>query len=207
MSKNYAIASVAVAVAIVASSAYFAFFGETDDVFAQCRDSRIIAGESSIGGPFTLVDGNGLSASDQDVFSKPSLLYFGYTSCPGICPLDALRNAEAADALELDGYDVTPVFISVDPERDTPDVVSDFASNMHPNMIGLTGSLGQVKKAADAYRVFFKKRDNDVEFYLVDHTTFTYLVLPENGFVELFKRDESPEELAKRASCFIESAA
>ena len=206
MTKRYAIASVAAVVAILAGSAYFAFFRGTGDVFAECRASKVAAGESSIGGPFTLVDSSGKSVSERDVFLKPSLLYFGYTFCPDICPLDVLRNAEAADALESDGYDVAPVFITVDPERDTPEALSDFAANMHPNMIGLTGTLEQVKKAADAYKVFFKRHDSDDEFYLVDHTTFTYLVLPEHGFVEFFRRNESPDDLAQRASCFIDNA-
>ncbi|MDE0111709.1 MAG: SCO family protein [Albidovulum sp.] len=206
MTKRYAVASVAAVVAILAGSAYFAFFGGASDAFAECRASKVVAGEGSIGGPFTLVDGNGNSVSDREVLNKPSLLYFGYTFCPDICPLDVLRNAEAADALDSKGYDVAPVFVTVDPERDTPEVVSDFAANMHPKMIGLTGSLEQVKKAADAYKVFFKRHQNDDEFYLVDHTTFTYLVLPEHGFVEFFRRNDSPDELAKRASCFIDYA-
>ena len=199
MAKRYAAAAVAALVVILASSAYLAFFRGADDKFAECRASKVVAGESSIGGPFALLDGSGRTVSDRDVFSKPSLLYFGYTFCPDICPLDVLRNADAADELESNGFDVAPVFVTVDPERDTPDIVRDFASNMHPKMIGLTGSLEQVKEAADAYKVFFKKRESGDEFYLVDHTTFTYLVLPEHGFVEFFRRTESPDELAKPA--------
>ncbi|MCY4459844.1 MAG: SCO family protein [Albidovulum sp.] len=206
MTKRYAIAASAAMAAILSGSVYFAFVDGAEVSFVECRATKAVAGESSIGGPFALVDKVGRTVSDRDVFEKPSLLYFGYTYCPDICPLDVLRNAEAADALTAKGYDVTPVFVTVDPERDTPEVVGDFASNMHPNMIGLTGSLDQVKDAADAYKVFFKRHESEDEFYLVDHTTFTYLVLPEHGFVEFFRRRETPEELALRTSCFIDSA-
>ncbi|MCA0846274.1 SCO family protein [Salipiger thiooxidans] len=174
------------------------------DVFADCRSSAVAGGAGAIGGPFELVNAQGETVTDAEVFTEPSLVYFGYTFCPDVCPFDVSRNAEAVDLLAERGMSVTPVFISIDPERDQPEVVGDFAHNMHEKMIGLTGSPEQVQAASQAYRTYYKKQDSEDEFYLVDHSTFTYLVLPEQGFVEFFRRDVTPEQMAEKSACFIE---
>jgi protein SCO1/2 len=174
------------------------------DVFADCRSSAVAGGAGAIGGPFELVNAKGETVTDAEVFTEPSLVYFGYTFCPDVCPFDVSRNAEAVDLLAERGMSVTPVFISIDPERDTPEVVGDFAHNMHEKMIGLTGSPEQVQAASQAYRTYYKKQDSEDEFYLVDHSTFTYLVLPEQGFVEFFRRDATPEQMAEKSACFID---
>lgn len=179
---------------------------ESDDKYASCRNTKIAGGADTIGGPFTLVNSAGDTVTDKDVITKPSLIYFGYTFCPDVCPLDTVRNAEAIDLLKEQGHDVTPVFISIDPKRDTPEVVGDFAANLHEDMIGLTGSEEQVKAASQAYRTYFKKQPGDDDYYLVDHSTFSYLVLPEDGFVEFFRRELSPADVAERASCFLDTA-
>ncbi|MFP4238619.1 MAG: SCO family protein [Rhodosalinus sp.] len=180
-------------------------FGGEEDRFAACRAGQVAGGSGQIGGPFTLVNAAGETVTDADVITEPSLLYFGYTFCPDVCPLDVARNAVAVDLLEERGHEVTPVFISVDPERDTPEVVGDFAANMHPRMIGLTGSPEQVKAASQAYRTYYNAHDDgEEEFYLVDHSTFSYLVLPGHGFVEFFRRDLDPEQLAEQIECFVE---
>jgi protein SCO1/2 len=181
------------------------FGGGDEDRFAECRTGQVAGGSGQIGGPFTLVNAAGETVTDADVITEPSLLYFGYTFCPDVCPLDVARNAVAVDLLEERGHEVTPVFISVDPARDTPEVVGDFAANLHPRMIGLTGSPEQVKAASQAYRTYYNAHDDgEDEFYLVDHSTFSYLVLPEHGFVEFFRRDLDPEEMAERIACFVE---
>lgn len=180
--------------------------GRETDRFAQCRTTKIAGGSDQIGGPFTLVNAQGETVTDTDVITEPSLVYFGYTYCPDVCPFDTARNADAVDILDERGISVTPVFISIDPERDTPEVVGDFASNIHDKMIGLTGSSEQVKAASQAYRTYYRKQDGDEEYYLVDHSTFTYLVLPEEGFVDFFRREVTPEEMADRVACYIEAS-
>jgi len=118
-----------------------------------------------------------------------------------------VRNAEAVDILEADGQEVLPVFISIDPRRDTPEVLDAFTANVHPRMLGLTGSPEQVAAASQAYRTFYRAHDEeDDEFYLVDHSTFTYLVLPGHGFVEFFRRETTPTAMAATTACFIEAA-
>ena len=120
-----AVAAGVVAVAGLSATWYFTSGGEQDQ-FAQCRKAAVAGGAGAIGGPFTLVSETGATVTDKDVITKPSLLYFGYTFCPDVCPLDNARNVEAVSLLEESGYEVTPVFISIDPDRDTPEVLADF---------------------------------------------------------------------------------
>lgn len=179
-----------------------------DDQFAQCREGQVAGGASAIGGPFELVSETGETVTDKDVLTEPSLLYFGYTFCPDVCPMDTSRNAEAVEILETNGKVVQPVFISIDPARDTPEVMAEFTDYLHPRMLGLTGSPAQIKAASQAYRTYYKKQepeDGDEEFYLVDHSTFTYLTLPGHGFVEYFRRDVTPDQMAERVGCFLEN--
>ncbi len=196
--------AVAVALAI-AGTWYITRAPQSDDAFAQCRIGQVAGGAGSIGGPFELVNAKGETVTDADVITEPTIIYFGYTFCPDVCPLDTARNAEAVDLLTERGISVTPVFISIDPKRDTPEVVGDFAYNLHEKMIGLTGSPEQVRKASQAYRTFYQAQDGDEDYYLVDHSTFSYLVLPEHGFVEFFRREVTPEQMADTVSCFVKN--
>ncbi|WP_204112615.1 SCO family protein [Shimia biformata] len=179
--------------------------GDGGDQFAQCRQSAVAGGAAAIGGPFELVDETGKTVTDADVLSEqPSLIYFGYTFCPDVCPMDVSRNAEAVEILESKGKIVQPVMITIDPERDTPEVMAEFTDYLHPRMLGLTGTAEQVKAASQAYRTYYRKQASEDEFYLVDHSTFTYLTLPGHGFVEYFKRDVTPEQMAKTVGCFVD---
>ncbi len=156
-----------------------------------------------IGGPFTLLDTASNAVTEKDIITKPTLVYFGYTFCPDICPFDNARNAQAVDILEERGIETVPVFITVDPTRDTPDVMAEYVANMHPAMIGLSGTEDQIKAAADAYRVLYQRRDLDGGNYLMDHSVFTYLMLPETGFADFFQRSATPEEIADAVACFV----
>ena len=110
-----------------------------------CTQGRVAGG--AIGGPFTLIDEEGQTVTDADVIDGPTLIYFGYTFCPDVCPLDTVRSAEALDILVEEGRDVDFLFISVDPGRDTPEVLKEFTGDFHPNMIGLTGTEEQIAEA------------------------------------------------------------
>lgn len=204
MMKLYAGAAVAAVAALIGGTYLYSQLAAPDDIFAQCRGGQV--GGGAIGGPFTLIDETGRTVTDKDVITGPTLLYFGYTFCPDVCPLDNARNAEAVDILEESGYEVAPVFISVDPKRDTPEVLADFTDNLHPRLVGLTGTPEQIQAASKAYKTYFKIRDPEEEFYLIDHSTFTYLVFPEYGFVEFFKREATPDEMAKSVACFVDAA-
>lgn len=200
MTKIYAVLAAAVTASFLGGTAWWVYDRQSNDPYAQCREG---AAGGTIGGPFTLVNAQGQTVTDKDVITTPSLVYFGYSFCPDVCPLDNMRNAEAVDILEEQGFQVTPVFISVDPARDTPEVMGEYAEMMHPRMIGLTGSEEQVKAAAQAYKVYFRKGETEDEFYTVDHSAFTYLMLPGNRFMEFFRREETADKMAERVSCFL----
>ena len=200
-----ALTATAALLLLLAGLFFLTMRSDPDDRFAQCRTGRVADGAARVGGPFTLVDKTGATVTDREVIDRPALLYFGYTFCPDVCPLDVSRNAEAVEILEGRGRAVKPVFVSVDPARDTPEAVAGFVASLHPRMVGLTGSEEQVRDAARAYRVWFKKQDGDDEYYLVDHTTLTYLSLPEIGFVAFFRRDLGPEQMADRVECFVDA--
>ncbi|SEL04189.1 SCO family protein [Pacificibacter marinus] len=204
MTRIVAYTSAIAIAALLAGTAYYAFGSKSDDAFASCSNGAVAG--STIGGPFELVNEDGVTVTDVDVITKPTILYFGYTFCPDVCPLDNMRNADAQRILDEQGYDTQTAFISIDPERDTPEVMKEFTSLFHDNMIGLTGSLEQTKAASKAYKTYFQKQvDGDPEYYLMDHSTQTYFVMPDIGFVDFFKRDDSPEKMAETVACFIDA--
>lgn len=170
----------------------------------SCSGSTIAGGKAAIGGPFTLVDHTGETVTETDVITGPTLVYFGFTYCPDVCPLDTARNAEAIDLLADMGHTVKPVFITIDPERDTSAVMADFVEVMHPKMVGLTGTTEQVKAASKAYKTYYRK-NGEGEDYLMDHSTFSYLMGPD-GLWEFFRRDIEAPEMAETISCYIEQA-
>lgn len=202
MTRLYAIAAAAGLAALLGGTAgYMWFTKSSDDAYASCRDGQVAGG--TIGGPFTLVDQKGVTVTDKDVLKEPALVYFGYTFCPDVCPLDAQRNADAVDILAKKGLSVTPIFITIDPARDTPAVMAEFTSAIHPKMIGLTGTADQVKAASVAYKTYFKQQPAEDDNYLMDHSTFTYLMLPNVGFEEFFDRDITAQKMADRVGCFL----
>lgn len=204
MTKLYASVAAAAVAAFLGASAWYVLADRPDDVFADCRQGQVAGGD--IGGPFTLVDPTGKMVTDAEVLTKPSLVYFGYTFCPDVCPFDVSRNVDAVDRLDAMGIDVTPVFISIDPERDTPEALADYAANMHPKLVALTGSADQIKAASQAYKTFYKKQDTGDEYYLMDHSTFTYLMLPGTGFVDFFRREITSEQMAESVACFVKAS-
>lgn len=201
MSKTIAIAASLATVAVLGGTFAFTQMGQNA---AQCGATAV---GGQIGGPFTLVNEAGETVTDKDVITEPSLVYFGYTFCPDVCPLDVARNAIAVDILADEGVSVTPVFITIDPARDTPEILTQFTDNFSEKMIGLTGTDAQIAQAAKAYRTTYAKLDDDPEYYLMQHMRFTYLMMPDTGFVEFFRGDDSPEVMAERVACFVDAAA
>ncbi len=192
------------ALAVVIGGALLFTMGGEPDVYAECRSGAVAGGSESIGGPLELVSETGETVTETEIFTRPSLLYFGYTYCPDVCPLDTVRNAEAVDILKERGFDVQPIFVSVDYGRDDAQSMADFTHNLHEDMLGLTGSEEQIRAASKAYRTYFSIRDPEDEYYLIDHSTFTYLVYPDTGFVEYFRRELTPDQLADKVQCFLE---
>lgn len=199
MLRIYAgIAALALA-ALIGGTALYVSLSRGD----PCAGGVVAGGAGAIGGPFTLVDGEGRTVTDAEVIDGPTLIYFGYTFCPDVCPLDTVRNADAVDLLAARGIEVTPVFITVDPARDTPEVVGEYARAFHPAMIGLSGSPEQVDAARGAYRVFASKGAGEGDDYLVNHSAFTYLMRPGSGLAAHFGREVPAEKMAEEIACAL----
>ena len=151
-----------------------------------------------IGGPFTLVDGDGRTVTRADFLGAPMLVTFGYTHCPDVCPTTLHLMAVALDALGPDGEAISPVFITVDPERDTPEVVRDYVRHFHARLTGLTGSVEQAAAAARAWRVTARKAPLEDGDYLMDHTSLIYLMDAGGAYVAHFGHGADPAAVAAR---------
>ncbi len=150
-----------------------------------------------IGGPFTLVDGDGKTVTDADFRGRYMLVYFGYTFCPDICPTTLAEMAAALDKLPKDEAGrIVPLFITVDPARDTPKVVKDYAASFYPRMVGLTGSTAQVTAAERAYKVYAAKAPGEGGSYTMDHSSIIYLMGPDGRFIAHFAHGVTADEMA-----------
>jgi protein SCO1/2 len=157
-----------------------------------------ISGEALIGGPFELTDQNGNAVTDQTFKGKLMLIYFGYTFCPDACPTALGVMSASLDKLDVAADRVAPIFITVDPARDTQQVMKDYVSSFGPRMVGLTGTPEQVAKAAKAYRVFYQKQPGkEPGDYMMDHTVLIYLMDGEGKYVTHFGPDATPDQLAE----------
>ena len=143
---------------------------------------------ASIGGAFELVDGDGKKFTEQDLKGKWSLVFFGYTFCPDVCPTSLSIVAQVMDKLPPEtAQQLVPVFISIDPERDTPEVVKAYVAAFHDRMVGLTGTPEQVNQAAKAFKVYAAKaKGSEGKDYLMDHTSMLYLMTPDFTFARHF---------------------
>jgi cytochrome oxidase Cu insertion factor (SCO1/SenC/PrrC family) len=151
-----------------------------------------------IGGPFALIDQNGMRRTNADFRGKLMLVYFGFTYCPDVCPTDLLQMALAMDQLGQAGEMVQPVFITVDPERDTAEHLRGYMSLFHPRFVGLTGDAIAIQAAAGAYRVYYKKVErDDSSDYTVDHSAFIYLMGRDGEYLGFFPPGTSAERLAE----------
>lgn len=154
-----------------------------------------------IGGPFALTDQDGNTVKDSDFAGKYRLMYFGYAYCPDVCPVDVQNLMQGLKAFEKQNPEAAaklqPIFISVDPERDTPQVLKQFVGNFHPRLIGLTGSPQAIAAVAKDYAVYYRKAgDPKASDYLVDHSRQTYLMGPDGKPIALVPQDGKPQEIA-----------
>jgi protein SCO1 len=153
---------------------------------------------SAIGGPFRLVDQNGRTVTDADLKGKWALIYFGYTHCPDACPTALNEIAIALDDLGPKRDAVRPVFITVDPERDTSEVLKSYATSFDMPLLALTGTPQEVAQAAKDYRVYYAKHPEPGGDYSMDHSSVIYVMDPEGRFTATFTPESSPEDIAAR---------
>jgi protein SCO1/2 len=157
------------------------------------------SGTALIGGPFEMTDQNGKRVSDKDFLGKYALYFFGFTYCPDVCPSGLQVMSAALDEMGDAAKNIQPVFVTIDPGRDTPEVMKEYVSNFHQNLIGLTGSEADVAKIASVYRVYYAKREaksGDPD-YLMDHSALFYLMGPDGKFVRHFNQAVGVKDLVE----------
>ena len=155
-----------------------------------------IAMPSAIGGAFQLVDQNSKPITDQDLKGQPFLVFFGFTHCPDVCPTTLFEVSEVLRALGTQGSKVRALFVTVDPERDTPEKLKDYVASFDPRVIGVTGEPTAIAAMEKAYRVYAKKVPLDGGNYTMDHTAIVYLMDKTGRFVAPFNLKRRPEEAA-----------
>jgi len=160
-----------------------------------------------VGGPFELIDHSGRTRTEQDFRGRLMLVYFGFTYCPDVCPTDLQAIGLAVDKLGADSANVQPLFVTVDPERDTPAHLAEYVKLFHPRLIGLTGSAEAIRKAADAYKVYYARVDlNRDAGYTVDHTAFIYLMDRDGNYLGFFPPGTSADRMVEIIRPHLHSA-
>lgn len=162
------------------------------------RNAEIVSGMPSIGGPFTLINAEGKQVTDRDFLGKYMLIFFGYTFCPDVCPTTLGKMAAALDKLGAKADRVQPLFITIDPRRDTPSVLGDYTKAFSPRLIGLTGTTEQVATVEKEYRVYAAEHrtGNGPNDYTMDHSGIVYLMGPDGRFLAVVRADEDADAMA-----------
>jgi protein SCO1/2 len=167
---------------------------------------RVVAsGTALIGGPFKLVDGNDKPVTDAAFRGKLMLVYFGYTFCPDVCPTELSTISDALDELKQKADGLVPMFITIDPARDSPEVMKNYVAHFSPRLIGLTGTPDEIAAAAHAYRVYYAKvpaKDGGND-YLMDHSSFAYLMDRDGKYITHFAPGTSAEEMAATIAKYL----
>ena len=158
---------------------------------------------AQFGGPFKLVDGSGATVTDGTYKGRWMLVYFGYTHCPDACPTALNDVAVALDRLGTTAKKVVPVFITVDPERDTPPVMKDYVAAFGPSFVGLTGSADELRRVEHEYRVYVAKHPTPDGGYDMDHSSYIYVMGPDGQFVRTFTHQDDPDEMARELGKLI----
>jgi protein SCO1/2 len=171
---------------------------EPDPARAARLMDDLMWGRGHVGGAFELIDQSGHQRTDRDFRGKLLLVYFGYTTCPDVCPTDLMQIGLTIDRLGAAGNGVQPIFISVDPQRDTVKVLADYVPTFHPRLIGLTGTPAQIRAVADAYKAYYARyQPEGGGLYLIDHTGFIYLMGRSGEFLGFFPPGTSADRMVE----------
>ena len=180
---------IAVAIAVLATFGFFYYLSGSG--------GGKISQTPLIGGDFELIDQDNKAFTQENLKGKYSLVYFGYTHCPDVCPTELQDMTTALEKLGGLAKKVRPIMISVDPERDTPAALKEYMGNFYPGFIGLTGTAEQVKKASDAYRAYYRKSDEKSSAdYTMDHSSIVYFMDPEGRYLRHFAYGVAPDKMA-----------
>lgn len=166
----------------------------------EAANSTEGSGKPSIGGPFALTDQTGARVTEANFAGQYMLIYFGFTFCPDVCPTELQVMSNALAELGEDAQKIQPILITIDPERDTPEVLATYVKQFDPRLIGLTGSLNDMAAVAKAYRVYYEKVKDDSSSadYTMDHSSVVYLMGPDGEFLTFFGPGTSPDKMAEK---------
>lgn len=168
---------------------------------AQEPEGLIAVTGDAFGGPFTLTDHTGKTVTDKDFTGKYRLIYFGFTFCPAICPTELSKITAALKAMGPEGEKILPVFVTVDPERDTAEKMKSYVSLFHPRLVGLTGTPEQIKAMLKEYKIYANKvQDPQMSEYTMDHSSFIYFMAPDDRLLRIFKVDDTADDIAQIAT-------
>jgi len=188
--------SLGAVVALVPLALNPALSQEPDPARAARWMDDLMWGHGHVGGPFTLIDHTGRTRTDADFRGKLLIVYFGYTTCPDVCPTDLIQIGLAIDKLGTAGETIQPLFVSLDPERDTPSVLARYVSKFNRRLIGLTGTREQVRAVADSYKAYYAKYvPPGAVVDVIDHTGFIYLVGRDGQYIGFFPPGTSADRL------------
>jgi cytochrome oxidase Cu insertion factor (SCO1/SenC/PrrC family) len=190
---------VAIVLALAAALGFYAWNAAWID--------KTVSGVALIGGPFEMINQNGTKVTEKDFSGKPMLIFFGYTFCPDVCPTELQIMSATLDQLGDQAKDVQPIFVSIDPERDTPAVIKSYLESFGPRWIGLTGTPEQLRLMTRAWHVFYEKRDNkdSPKDYLMDHSSFIFLMGSDGRFLKHFNYTTDAKALAADLSNALKS--
>jgi protein SCO1/2 len=188
---------------VVFAAALLLAFVALSPVFERPR--VMVSGIADVGGPFTLTAHTGERISDEAFRGKFMLVSFGFTHCPDVCPAELQVMTAALDEMGPEGERVQPLFITIDPERDTASHLAQYMSHFHPRFIGLTGSADEIAAVAKSYHVWYEKVDGDSPDYVMDHTSITYLMGPDGEFVQHFGFGTSADTLSQALLAAVRS--
>jgi len=163
------------------------------------------SGKAQVGGPFTLVNDAGETVTDETFRGRYMLIYFGFTFCPDVCPTELGIMSAALDQLGEKAEKVQPLFVTIDPERDTPEVMARYVTLFHPRLMGLTGTPEQIASIAKAYHVFYRKAEDESSTdYTMDHSSIVFLMGPDGEYLKLFPPQTPPDKMAETIASYIE---
>jgi cytochrome oxidase Cu insertion factor (SCO1/SenC/PrrC family) len=205
MNRQLLIAIVLIAAVAIGLGGRYLIMGGNDRPVGQTSTG---SGKPLVGGPFQMTDQNGKPVTEASYAGRYLMVFFGYTFCPDVCPQALQVIGTALDIYKENGGDsdkIVPIFVTVDAERDTPEILKEYLSNFHPAIQGLSGSVAQTTAMGKAYRVYYAKvkdPDSSAE-YLMDHTSLTYLMGPDGDYVGHFSHTASPEQIAERLTKLV----
>jgi len=182
------------------------YFDHKNEIeFASCNINTSIEKFEKFNDDFNLIHEEGFKISRKKLINQPSLLYFGYSFCPDICPFDLMRNSQVADLLLEEDIRIKPLFVTLDPKRDTLETLKEYTDFHHKDMIGLTGSNEQIDTIKKIFMIYSQMPNDTSDDYIINHSTFSYFILPDMGLITYFTRKDKVEKISNTIKCILKN--